>query len=423
MLFLNTQLHLLFFKIINLFDDLVEICFGVSMFHVSLETLPYFTKESGRELLKEGKENITLRGLKILLEDVNKFKEFSATGKYLLLRFIGENLNQRQRSIHLMEYLPEVQETNFKRPVFILSLPRTGSTFFHCSLLKDKRWNSPTSWEFHQPLPHVYPLPSEYVKKVRSFNKSLRSMEIRLGESFTRSHHVEATSPEDIGEILIGEGIWCYMAEAFNLPNYMDYIKNLPKKDFAQSYNIIKKRIRLMCRYQNMENRRFLLMLHLGLNTNIEALLETFPDAQFIMLHRNLTEIIPSATSLYSYLQLDYKKQNLDNKQFICDGITERYVEELEKMKSWRNSEKFQDCNFKRIIDIKFTDLIKDPIQVFKSLYKDLEMEYTPECNESFLKHFEEQNKIKRVKHVYQKVNVDKKLLERSKDYHHQYVY
>lgn len=415
----------IFYQIlINFFNILGEIVrlFGYELFPVSIKTVEYYANSAGKKFIKEEKNKISMTGIKIFLEDIMKSKQFSIVGKHTAARVIAHDINRIQEVWNLIETIPDVLDTNFSRPVFILSLPRTGTTFLHCLLSNDKRWKSPGLWESHQSLPIVYPLVPVSEKKFNNFTNSVDLMNYRLGDNFVKNHNVSVTDPEDLGELLIGEGLWCYMAEVFNLPNYMEFYQNLSVEDFAQAYSNIKKRLQVICRYQNMESKRFLLMLHFGLNTNFDALLRVFPDAQFIMIHRDLNDVIRSATSLYSYLQIEYKRSKLENKQYICDGLIERYLKDIEKMKIWRNSENFKNCNFKRIIDIKFQDLVKNPIQVVKDLYKDLNIDYNEICNKEFDHYIHSQKKHKYGQHKYQTVNIEGKLSEKADEYHRNYV-
>ncbi|CAD5112480.1 unnamed protein product [Dimorphilus gyrociliatus] len=396
--------------------------FGFRRYELSFETMNK-SLNSDIQLMTERQEHIT-QGLTILLKDLENNNNVSSHGRYMIINEIKGYLISKSKVYKAIDIEPSLAETKIFRPVFILSLPRTGSTFLHCLLSQDSRWKAPAYWEILQQIPVITdPLMEEHKNIIKTFNRNTNFLKDIWGrEDIENSHLMDITDPEDVATLLAAEGLHFLLNDIFELPNYKRYLSNLPYDTWVKIYKNMKLRLQVLSRYQNMENRRLMLMFHLGSYNNKLALLDVFPDAQFIFLHRDLSKIIPSVASLFSYIARQYYPRNKEDVQLICNNLTKRYIRETETIDDWLNHEKFQNTSFKRVHHISFKELVDFPLDTVKAIYNAVDMTYTNECEALFKTYIDEQKQHKRNKHKYRNMNIDKEEIEdKTREYCNKY--
>ncbi|CAD5112481.1 unnamed protein product [Dimorphilus gyrociliatus] len=390
---------------------------GIKFYKVSYENWKLSLSKEAQAILRN--EDHVRKGFQVLFSDLQKNSELSSVGYRNILKDMTNGLENKASIRTAVKADPKLAKTKFKSPVIILTLARTGSTFINCLLAKDKRWKAPELWELLRTTPiREEPLSIENKALLETYETSFAVHRLASNKNLFKIHSVGPTDPDDFLAFLIGEGLYVQSQRILKLPNYSKYINDLSHDTFVKIYKNIKLNLSVLAAHQNMENKRFLLIQHLGPSVNALAMLNVFPDAQLITLHRDLCKIIPSMTSLYSYLGEHYLKPHYNNTQEICDRLTESYVSSIEKMMKWRNDPLIKKAPFKRVIDINFEDLVKDSKKVIRELYRDIKMEYNDECNEIFENYINKQQDHKHGIHNYQKMLLDKEAIrQRTEDY------
>ncbi len=198
-----------------------------------------------------------------------------------------------EKRLKMMDYYkkhPDVLKIPFRAPVFVLGLPRTGTTFLHRLLSLDPTVRSPFLWE------HMNPTPSPTLSTQEEFDKDREKraqfvrdqMQLRdfLGDdSLQHLHELSADLPEE-----------CLFALAEELPLHLSYlysvylnfypfmktIMNTERARFA--YLHYKKQLQML-NYQIISQRanppRWVLKCPLHL-FYINEIFELFPDAKII---------------------------------------------------------------------------------------------------------------------------------------------
>lgn len=361
--------------------------------------------------------------LKYLLEDLDKVDHLGVFGRSLLRKMITNEFEKRARIITAIEKDPDILNTNFDNPVVIMTLPRTGSTFLHLVLSQDSTWKSPELWEMATVVPFIRdPLTKENKKTLKEQVKEFDFLKTLSDQGFGAAHNVTATDPEDILFLSGSEGVFLGIFFLFELPNYSNYLRNLSEETWIKIFQNIKNAYKVIGRYQNMEKRRFLLMNHITIGCNQIAFAKVFPDAQYITIHRDVSKVAQSITSLSLYFNKLYINPWADIKEYLARTYTERLTFEVKRMPSWRNNKLFQHDakknEKKKIIDINFEDLINNLIPTLKYIYEEVGLEFTEKSKKAIEKYIGEQKKHKYGSHKYPKLPIDKNYIRRvTKDY------
>jgi hypothetical protein len=141
------------------------------------------------------------------------------------LGFIMYDIEMTQtmgRRLAMLQYLkdaPEILKIPVRSPVFVLGLPRTGTTFLHRLLSLDPAVRAPLLWELLSPVPRSKPgsTKQEFVddrEKRASFIRKLIQTRQSFGDNALQHiHEIGADLPEE-----------CIMALTDELPLHMSYL-------------------------------------------------------------------------------------------------------------------------------------------------------------------------------------------------------
>ncbi|MGV8048899.1 MAG: sulfotransferase [Anaerolineaceae bacterium] len=275
-------------------------------------------------------------------------------------------------------FFPGYHKQEIRQPVFIIGNPRSGTTFLHRLMFKDKdSFTAFTVWE-------LVLAPSITQRKIiwgigkigkavghpvslaaKAINKSLREGKAHV------AHTVKVEEAEEDEHVMIH----AWSSETlFNLYPFMDEVfpyfyfdRDIPEKKQCKVMRFYKRMIQKHL-YAHGGN-KILLSKNPSHSSRINALSQTFPDAQFIKLIRNPFEALPS--------MLDSMSIGIN---IFCDPLerypfTEEYIE-LMKYYYFYPVEYFKDkpdaCKF-----IKYDDLVEHPDEIVEDLYSWLKLDYS----------------------------------------------
>ncbi|MFZ3071591.1 MAG: sulfotransferase [Anaerolineaceae bacterium] len=274
-------------------------------------------------------------------------------------------------------FFPRYHNQEVRQPVFIIGNPRSGTTFLHRLMFKDKEtFTAFTVWElalapsitqrkiiwFFGKVGRAVGHPVSFLAK--ALNKRFREGKAQV------AHTIKIEEAEEDEHIMIHN--WT-SETLFNLYPFMDEVfpyfyfdRDIPEK----------KRRKIMRFYRRMVQKhlyahggdKVLLSKNPSYSSRIAALSKEFPDARFIKLVRNPFEAMPS--------MLDSMSIGINT---FCDPLerypfTEEYIQ-LMKYYYFYPVEFFKDkpdlCHF-----IKYDDLVEHPDEIVESLYAWLALAY-----------------------------------------------
>ena len=250
-----------------------------------------------------------------------------------------------------LKHYPQIEKEKISRPLFIIGMPRTGTTFLHRLISMDNRNRSPLLWETRAPAPPPYSFTvdndsriiraNNYVKKLNEKNKKLQAI-----------HYLNAKAPEECMWLLANNFRSTLFRLFAKIPQYMSW---LYRQDMIPTYLYHRQQIKILqfryptdCWLLKAPEHMFAL----------NALLSVYPDACIVHTHRSITESIPSLVSLLDVLRKPYT----DDKQY-----SEKLGQEtVDTIKIWTDMclEARKNKNSDRFFDISYKELIQDPIVI-----------------------------------------------------------
>lgn len=263
---------------------------------------------------------------------------------------------------------PEIDDQEIVAPLFGLGLPRTGSTATSFLVAQDRSRRSLRVWEAGSPCP-----PPETATE----HTDPRIAEAQAGIDFTRELFPEfsemlptaADGPQEC-LLLMGLDLRAQMFDAMaRVPSYAEWLLHC---DMEPAYRYHKRVLKLL-QWRCPPTRWWLKTpSHM---TSIDALDTVYPDAQFVMTHRDVGKVLPSVCALY------------DNLSRILTDRPDPVGIGTQNLELWRVSlERLVDFrdrgNEARFHDLAFEHVQRDPLGAMADLYASLGDELTDETRD-----------------------------------------
>lgn len=340
--------------------------------------------------------------LNILCDLTREGKVLTAAGRMLFKMVIPNCLENKLKIQSEIAAHPEILEEEIKEPIILAGLPRTGSSFLHRLLAEDPANRAPLHWEATAPVPPPEPATHKTDKRIKQGNKIWSFLYYIVGPHMKAIHESSGTSPEECMFLMNNDLISWWFA-VLTSDKYLDY---LLEKDFTFPYYLHKRQLQIL--QWKFPKKRWVLKNFSNLY-ELEALLKVYPDARIIHLHRNILEVLPSIASLYTNIRgalfesvdpVDVGTEwfNLGFK-FIERGLAIR-----EKLQQLKNAKSL-------FYDVRYPDLVSDPIGTIKNMYDAFGIELSQEALIKMKKFVKENPQGKHGKHFYtlEKYGLDEK--------------
>ena len=91
---------------------------------------------------------------------------------------------------------PWIEKQEIREPVFIIGMPRTGTTILHAILHEDPAHRSPLAWECLLPYPAATPENFRDNEQLHTIEKEFSQL-FKLVPDFRKKHYMEADSPQE----------------------------------------------------------------------------------------------------------------------------------------------------------------------------------------------------------------------------------
>lgn len=260
---------------------------------------------------------------------------------------------------------PEIEDEMIVAPLIGLGLPRTGSTALGILLGEDPAVRSLRTWETMWPCP---PPDAATVANDPRIAMAEESM-VRRSKVFPRMGAMlpsTANSPSEC-QLFMGLDFKSQIFQAFaHIPSYVSWLNH--EADMVPTYHYVKRVLKLLQWHCPPKNWRLKNPSH---SLFITALNEVFPDARFVMTHRDVAAVIPSVADLYYELRKAYS----DDVDMLAIGAETSSVFELgmRRMVAFRDAGQEQ-----RFFDIYFAPFQQDPFPAIAALYDFLGERFTP---------------------------------------------
>ncbi len=302
----------------------------------------------------------SLRGVLKLLSD-NNYRIESRFLPKLLLSIPVILLNIPFIGLEKLLFSKRINKTPVKKPVFILGYPRSGTTYLMYLMSKDPQF---AFCRMHECMgPHVMFTFGPVLRKIAQL--------VLPGKRPMDNLELGADLPKE-EEFALGNMGIASMANAIYFPNrFSDYFNrfvlfNGNKNDKIEFIN----NLSWLFRKLTLRNNGKRLLLKSPFNTGrLKMLLELYPDAKFIHIHRHPYKVFSSNEKLYEHVLPQVAFHSVNDSE-MEGHIIYTYRQTMERY--------FKDRNLldpQQLFEVSYEDFIADPVSNLKKIYSQLEIE------------------------------------------------
>src|SRR5690349_6287840 len=305
-------------------------------------------------------------GLRVLVEDLASPEAgLTPRGNYfhrseVKSALVGVLLTQAQFAAH-----PEHAEVKIERPIFLMGLPRTGTTILHRLLHADPAAQGLEMWLTQYPQPRP---PRETWDGDPIFTAMQQAFSAHHVESpdFMGIHYMDATTVEECWRLLRQTGKSNSYESLANMPRYTEWLRG---QDWTDAYARHRDNLQLVG--LNDPEKRWVLKNPSHM-TALDALMTVYPDALVVYTHRDPVTCIASSCSLSAETTVEHSTT------YVGRTIGETQLD------LWsRAYHAFHDARPRyspdQFVDVAFSDLRADPLGVARGVYDAFGLAWTPD--------------------------------------------
>jgi hypothetical protein len=251
--------------------------------------------------------------------------------------------------------LPPIQG----RPIFITGLLRTGTTMLHNMLSRHPEHYAPKLWNLRSPL-RPKDADADWEEQQLAATRMILDAIYEMAPDFQKIHPMNERWPDECSWLFRRDFASLVYSFTYYTPSYARWLLQTRMEPYYRSYQ---RSLRAM-QYLS-PGARWVMKdpCHLW---HLDALLEVFPEASVIVLHRDLNEALPSLASLFfATHRVGSRRQDPTQLAPYCMELVEQGFQRMIKAREAHPRA--------TIINLRYRDLVAQPKESLRSLCASLD--------------------------------------------------
>ena len=300
-------------------------------------------------------------GLGILVETMSAHDYGEVANGRIEARLTGV-LASRLRIEDWIARHPEVLDEKIAGPVFVIGMPRTGTTALQAFLANDPQWRYLRGWEANAPVP-----PPELASEASDPRAVAERAALHDAGGLGQNVHIqEAGGPVDDAALLRLD----FRNQELGWPAW-PYTRWWRGCDMTTAYAYHARVLKLLQSRRPPNRWMVKAPWH---NFHIDALARQYPDARFVMCHRDPAKLLPSVASVVRSVHRGLLGTDAASSQDIGAFVLEHMQVSIARVMAFRaehGSERFYDMPHKAFN--------ADPFATVSKIYDWLGVELSPQ--------------------------------------------
>ena len=288
-----------------------------------------------------------------LVESCHRESRLNLIGKIalrsdLLRTLCSRLLMQRDRQLY-----PGIARQEIREPLFIVGLPRSGTTLLHTLLAADPEHRVPLTWEVMTPSP---PTRDNEQRRIQRATQSCNCLNW-LAPTFRYVHAVGAELPQEC----VGLMTPSFMSDQFDTMYYVpSYRAWFFRQDLLPAYEYHR---RFLQHLQSRHSaRRWVLEKRRHTCLPCQRCFRSIPDALFVQTHRSPLKAMASVSSLITILRRVFS--DAVDPQTVCREAIDYWSKTLERFLQERGR-----LAEHRVCDVTYAEIRRDPLVAVRRIY------------------------------------------------------
>ena len=297
-------------------------------------------------------------GLAVLVDSLNAEAALNELGESAMVdQIVGLLANRLQVEQWYTRY-PEIEKQEIVAPLFGLGLPRTGSTALSFLLASDSARRSLRTWEAGTPCPPPETATEHSDPRIAETQIGI-DMVNEMFPDFVGMLPTSATGPQECILVMAFDFRSQLFEGMARIPSYSSWLLSC---DMEPAYRYHRRVLQLL--QWHCPPKRWWLKTPAHMHS-IGALDRVYPDARFVMTHRDVGKVLPSVCAVFEALS----NVLTDEPDPVAIGThnSELWRYSLRRLIEFRDS-----GNEDRFFDVSFSEVQRDPMGAVTHLYADL---------------------------------------------------
>src|SRR5712691_3585851 len=292
-------------------------------------------------------------GLSRLLDSCHRESRLNLIGKIALRTDLMRTLCSRLFMHRDRQLYPGIARQEIREPLFIVGLPRSGTTLLHTLLAADPEHRAPLTREVMTPSP---PTSENEKRRIQRATQSCNCLNW-LAPTFRHVHPVGAELPQEC----VGLMTPTFMSDQFDTMYYVpSYRAWFFLQDLLPAYEYHRRFLQHLQFRQSA--RRWVLKAPTHMSA-LPTLLSVYPDALFVQTHRTPVDAMASVSSLVTILRSAFS--DVVDPFIVSREAIDYWSETMDKFLRERDR-----LAANRICDIQYDEIRREPIGAVRRIYE-----------------------------------------------------
>jgi Sulfotransferase family len=302
-------------------------------------------------------------GLERIVEALNTEADLTDLGRVIQHATISNALIQRLKIEDTYTQHPEIDDEVIGGPVFVIGLPRTGTTAVSQLVAADPQFRSLRMWESQAPTPPPEAATQHTDPRIAQAEAGLKMLNdmFPLMKTLYNSEATAATECQD----LMGMSFRTFHFDgAVRAPRYLAWLMDC---DMRETYTFHRRVLKLLQWHCPPVLWHLKTPVHMFA---LDALVQAYPNARFLWSHRDPAKVMASVCSLIQYVR-SWSSDRHDARELGAEQL-DSWAEGVRRAMDFRSR-----VGDDRFADVSFADLQTDPVRTLHSSYTSLGLTFT----------------------------------------------
>lgn len=313
----------------------------------------------------EDTETAVRDNLERLIDSLKREYAMSDEGRaWIRCSFVSDTV-QRLQAVKWSSDYPEIADERIDAPVFLMGLPRSGTTYFQYLFDRDERFRLVRTWQSINFSPPPGFDPASVTRRKEAWVR--RQETDPVFEGFDAMHLIDADGSDECHALLAQSFGGVGLDNLYRVPSYFDYL--LDEADLTETYRIHKRQLQQLQWRQEPKPWALKYPNHV---IAVPEILKVYPDARFVMTHRDPLQTLASIAKLTTNLRSMRSAGAVDPAQVGRDMLhfIKRHVDRIMAFD--------KDEVGSRVVHVDYYALVADPVGQMRRIHAGIGMD-TPD--------------------------------------------
>lgn len=282
-------------------------------------------------------------------------------------QFLADTVNRIEGQKWLRGH-PEIAEEPMENPVFLMGLPRSGTTYFQYLFDRDPRFRLIRTWQAMLPNPPPGFDPASVATRRAAWAASRKPS----FEGFEALHLYDEDGSEECHAYMEQSFGAAGLHNLFAVPDYFDYL--MDELDMIEAYRIHKRQLQLL---QGRQEAKPWAVKYPNHVIGMDAILQVYPDAKMVMTHRDPVQTLASICKMTFNLRGARTEKPVDPHEVgrHMRHFIQRHIDRIMAFD--------QGPNGNRVVHVDYYALVPDPVGEMRRIHKGIGIETPDEVAEA----------------------------------------